>query len=183
MLIWSANKKFPENLYTELINRIHENYKDKEKFFSSYYQPGEIFSDIIVPYYGNVIEEIMKDLGIWSRTKYRYNLWVQMYNSETTTHPPHEHFTGAEIISFNHIIDASNNKCFYFLNDNGDKIYPEHQERGDIFAWPPWRRHGVDKVQEPNVNRLIVAGNIWLDSYVKSPPPDDVYNAMVRTLN
>ena len=165
MLIWSANKKFPENLYTELINRIHENYKDKEKFFSSYHAPGEIFSDIITPYYGNVIEEIMKDLGLYSRTKYLYNVWVQMYNSKTTSHAPHEHFSGKEIISFTHIIDASPKKCFYFLNDNGDKIYPENQNSGDIFAWSPWLVHGVDNVKESNTNRLIVAGNVWLNSY------------------
>ena len=100
-----------------------------------------------------------------------------------TTDKSYSYFLGKEIISFNHIIDASNNKCFYFLDDDNNKIYPDQQESGDFFAWPPWRIHGVDKVQEPNVNRLIVAGNIWLDSYVKSPPPDDVYNAMVRTLN
>tara|TARA_R100001443_G_C3335758_1_gene173372 strand:- start:70 stop:1215 length:1146 start_codon:yes stop_codon:yes gene_type:complete len=165
MLIWSDNKKLPQSLHDELINRIHENYKNKEEFFSSYHESGEIFADIIVPYYGNLIEEIMKDLGLWSRTQYEYNLWVQMYNSETTTHDIHEHFTGREIISFNHIIDASNNKCFYFLNDNGDKIYPEHQDSGDIFAWSPWLVHGVDKVKEPNTTRLIVAGNVWLNRY------------------
>ena len=197
MLIWSANKKISKNLHTEIINRVQVNYKNKKKFYSSYHtlhESNKNFKDILVPYYMNLIEEMMRDLGMFKRTTYTYNLWVQMYNSETTTHDPHEHFSGTtdksydyflgkEIISFNHIIDASNNKCFYFLDDDNNKIYPDHQESGDFFAWPPWRIHGVDKVQEPNVNRLIVAGNIWLDSYVKSPPPDDVYNAMVRTLN
>ena len=57
------------------------------------------------------------------------------------------------------------NKCFYFLNDHGDKIHPDHQESGDIFAWPSYLIHGVDKVQEPNLNRLIVAGNVALETY------------------
>ena len=64
-----------------------------------------------------------------------------------------------------HIINASKNKCFYFLDDHGDKIYPDHQESGDIFAWPSWLVHGVDHVQEPNLNRLIVAGNVALETY------------------
>jgi len=165
MLIWSANKKLPENIHTEIINGVQENHNNKEKFFSSFHTSSKNFTDVLVPYYGNLIEEMMRDLGLWSRTQYQYNLWVQMYNSETTTHEPHEHFTGKEIISFNHIIDSSNNKCFYFLNDNGDKIYPEHQESGDIFAWAPWLVHGIDKVKEPNTNRLIVAGNVWLKTY------------------
>ena len=169
MLIWSANKKLPENIHTEIINGVQENHNNKEEFFSSFDISGKNFTDLLVPYYGNLIEEMMRDLGLWSRTQYQYNLWVQMYNSETTTHEPHEHFGGKEIISFNHIIEASKEKCFYFLNRDDDKIYPGEQRSGDIFAWPPWRIHGVDKVKEPNVNRLIVAGNIWLESYKKPP--------------
>ena len=174
MFIWSDNIKFPQILHDEVIKRVHQNYNNKEKYFSSFHESGQKFADILVPYYGNLVKEMMKDLGLYSRTKYLYNVWVQMYNSKTTSHAPHEHFSGKEIISFTHIIDASPKKCFYFLNDNGDKIYPEHQESGDIFAWPPWRRHGVDKVQEPNVNRLIIAGNISIKSYRELPPPHSV---------
>jgi len=165
MLIWSANKKLPENLRTEVINSVHENYTNKKEFFSSFNNYDKIISEILAPYYGNLIEEMMKKLGIWRFSKYNYYLWVQMYNSETTTHNPHAHFSGDEIISFNHIIDASNNKCFYFIGDDNNKIYPDHQESGSFFAWSPWLLHGVDKVQEPNTNRLIVAGNICLSTY------------------
>ena len=82
----------------------------------------------------------------------------------TINHEPHQHFTGSEIISFNHIIDASPEKCFYFLNDDGDKIYPGEQNSGDIFAWPPWRIHGVENAK---THRLIIAGNIMLRTYVR----------------
>ena len=51
----------------------------------------------------------------------------------------------------------------YFDNEN--KIYAGKQDSGHFFAWPPWRVHGADKVTEPNVNRLIVAGNISLTEY------------------
>ena len=174
MFIWSSNKKIPADIHIEIIKRIEENHNNKEEFFTSYHDIGADHTisknfhqsfPLLDDYYKNIIREMMKDLGIFKRSLYRYNLWVQMYNFETNTHSPHEHFTGGEIISFNHIINASQEKCFYFLNDDGDKIYPGEQKSGDIFAWPPWRIHGVDKVQEPNVNRLIVAGNVWLEKY------------------
>ena len=168
MLIWSANKKIPNDLYKQIVSRIEEDYSDRKEFYTSYADKSKVdFTDLLVPYYGNVIEELMKDLGMFKRSTYKYNLWVQMYNSETTTHGPHSHYgmNGNEIISFTHIIDASKNKCFYFLDDYDNKIYPENQESGDIFAWPSWLMHGVDKVKEPNFNRLIVAGNVALTSY------------------
>ena len=114
MLIWSDNIKLPHNLYDEIVNKIEKNYSNREKFYTSFYEDGYKFADLLVPYYGNLIEKIMRDLGMFKRTTYKYNLWVQMYNSETTTHEPHEHFTGNEILSFNHIINSSNEKCFYF---------------------------------------------------------------------
>ena len=165
MLIWNANKKIPNDLYNQIVSRIEEDYSDRKEFYTSYADKSKVdFTDLLVPYYGNVIEEIMKDLGMFKRSTYNYNLWVQMYDSQTTTHEPHQHFTGSEIISFNHIIDASSEKCFYFLNDDGDKIYPGEQKSGDIFAWPPWRIHGVENAK---THRLIIAGNIMLRTYVR----------------
>tara|TARA_R100001443_G_C3266211_1_gene156849 strand:- start:105 stop:608 length:504 start_codon:yes stop_codon:yes gene_type:complete len=165
MLIWSNNIKLSEELKTGILNRIQETLKDNKEFYTSYSIAS--VGQFISPYYSKVIEDMMKDLGMYNNTTYVYNLWVQMYNSETTTHPPHSHYgmNGDEIISFTHIIDASKNKCFYFLDDYDNKIYPENQESGDIFAWPSWLMHGVDKVKEPNFNRLIVAGNVALTSY------------------
>ena len=165
MLIWNDNIKLPEELKTGVLNRIQETYRDKRKFYTSHSLSGRRFADLLVPFYTKVIENMMRDLGLYKNTTYGFNLWVQMYNSETTTHPHHEHYTGAEILSFNHIINASKEKCFYFLDDYNNKIYPENQQTGDIFAWSPWLMHGVDKVKEPNTNRLIVAGNVWLKTY------------------
>ena len=90
----------------------------------------------------------MGQLGMWNRSKYHFELWTQRYNIGTTSHDPHDHFSGCEIISFNHIIDATEKKCFYFLDDDENKIYPGKQDSGHFFAWPPWRVHGADKVIE-----------------------------------
>ena len=46
--------------------------------------------------------------------------------------------------------------------------YNTHQESGDIFAFPPWRLHGVDPVKEEGVDRLIK-----LRSYNR---PEDKYS-------
>jgi len=167
MLIWDDNIKISEDFEDGILNIIHETYEDKTKFYTSHTISNDIFGDLLVPFYSKIIEKMMKDLGLYNNTQYGFNLWVQMYNLDTTTHQPHSHYGigGSEIISFTHIINASKNKCFYFLNDHGDKIYPDHQESGDIFAWPSWLIHGVDKVQEPNMNRLIVAGNVALETY------------------
>ena len=61
MLIWSDNKKLPNNLYRQILSRIEEDYSDRKEFYTSYKSRVD-FTDLLVPYYGNVIEEIMKDL-------------------------------------------------------------------------------------------------------------------------
>jgi len=162
MIIWKQNRIIPESLRSIIFRRIEKEHNDKEKFYTSY--NSSTFSDIIDAYYEEIIDEIMKDLGMFKRSTYYRNLWVQMYNSETDTHTAHSHFGGTEIISFTHIINCSEQKCFYFLGKDDRKIYPD-QRVGDILAWPSWLMHGVDKVKDPSINRLVVSGNIALKDY------------------
>jgi len=166
MLIWSHNEKIPKFLKASIFERIEENHIDKTKFYTSFIgSEGDKFSDLLLGYYDDVIKQIMINVGMYSRSTYTYNIWVQMYNSETDTHNAHSHFGGNEILSFVHIINASQDKCFYFLDNDNNKIYPDNQKEGDLFAWPSWAMHGVDKVKESNVNRLIVAGNVSLTHF------------------
>ena len=162
MMIRKQNKIIPESLKSIIFKRIEKEHTDKKKFYTSFNLP--TFSDIVDPFYESIIDDMMKDLGMFKRSTYYYNLWVQMYNSETDTHTPHSHFGGTEIISFTHIINCSEQKCFYFLGDNDSKTYPD-QKSGDIMAWPSWLMHGVDKVEDPSINRLVVSGNIALKDY------------------
>ena len=162
MIIWKQNRIIPESLRSIIFRRIEKEHNDKEKFYTSY--NSSAFSDIIDPYYEEIIDEIMKDLGMFKRSTYYCNLWVQMYNSETDTHTAHSHFGGTEIISFTHIINCSEQKCFYFLGKDDRKIYPD-QKNGDIMAWPSWFMQGIDKVEDPSINRLVVSGNIALKNY------------------
>lgn len=103
MIIWKQNRIIPESLRSIIFRRIEKEHNDKEKFYTSY--NSSTFSDIIDAYYEEIIDEIMKDLGMFKRSTYYRNLWVQMYNSETDTHTAHSHFGGTEIISFTHIIN------------------------------------------------------------------------------
>ena len=179
MFIWETHKKMPNDLHDRLVNAIgmknshyinydghsgvtnatYENVQDE--FFTSYLDE-EFKVEGLMDFYADIVKEMMLNLGIYNRSKYEFQLWTQRYNSDTESHWPHEHFGGCEIISFNHIVDATTKKCFYFLDDEDNKIYPGEQDSGHFFAWPPWRVHGADKVTEPNVNRLIVAGNVSL---------------------
>ena len=166
MIIWQENKIVPKSLKSIIFKRIEENHIDKKKFYTSYAEGfgSTTFSDILVPYYGDIIDGIMKDLGMFKRSRYYYNLWVQMYNSKTDTHSAHSHFGGTEIISFTHILNCSEQKCFYFLDNDDNKIYPD-QKQGDILAWPAWLMHGVDNVKDESLNRLVISGNIALKDY------------------
>ena len=173
MLIWNSNYIMPSNLKEDIKNAIEEDNEDKKRFYSSFYS-GDKFSKLLIPYYSGLIKDMMKDLGLFTRSQYDFSLWCQKYNSDTDSHPLHAHFTSNEIISFTHIIDATKQRCFYFIDDEDNKIYHTHQESGDIFAFPPWRLHGVDPVKEEGVDRLIVAGNIMLRSYHR---PEDKVSA------
>ena len=52
------------------------------------------------------------------------------------------------------------------MNDNFEKNYAGKQDTGHFYVYPPWRVHGVDKVEEEDGERLIVAGNISLFEYI-----------------
>ena len=182
MFIWETNKKMPSDLHDRLVNVVgmenshyinydgssgvtnatYENVQDD--FFTSY-RDEDFEVQGLMDFYSGVVKEMMINIGMYNRSRYEFQLWTQRYNDQTTAHWPHDHFSGSEIISFNHIIDASEKKCFYFLDDNDKKIYAGKQDSGHFFAWPPWRVHGADQVTEPNTNRLIVAGNVALLSY------------------
>jgi len=171
MLIWSSNYIMPVDLRDTIKERMEGDHSDKKRFYTTFHS-GDKFQDLLIPYYSELVSDMMKDLGMYKRSQYDFSLWAQMYNSNTDSHPPHAHFTSNEIISFTHIITASKDRCFYFLDDEDNKIYHTHQDTGDIFAFPPWRLHGVDPVKEEGVDRMIVAGNIMLRSYHR--PEDHV---------
>ena len=76
MMIWKQNKIIPESLKSIIFKRIVKEHTDKKKFYTSFNLP--TFSDIVDPFYESIIDDMMKDLGMFKRSTYYYNLWVQM---------------------------------------------------------------------------------------------------------
>ncbi len=145
-----------------------ENGKEKEDFFTSYWGSNESLGKSIqelAPFYSSLVTEMMSDLGLEKSSRYSWTMWAQMYNSTTGSHGVHQHFGGLEIISWVHFLQVPlRQDCFYFQTDHG-KIYPTEQKQGNVVAFPAWRLHGVDPVQTPGENRLVIAGNISLNQY------------------
>ena len=169
-VIWNKNKKLPKEAHKKLVVRMNE-YKlqpvsdTKKKFYTSYdgmntsVQSQELY-EVLNPYYSNLVKDIIDDVGLRHRIEYNFKWWVQMYRSDTTTHGAHHHFyQQSTILSWVHFIQSPRQRCFYFLNSNDEKIYPQ-QKSGDIIVFPSWAVHGVDTVKRRNFNRIIVAGNI-----------------------
>jgi len=182
MFIWESHIEMPSYLQDRLIKSFDHHSRfwntSNDLFVSEsddkYIAPITTYNNLshftkvegLMDFYADIIEKMMKEIGMYRRCKYGFELWAQYYNNKTYGHEPHDHFFGNEIISFNHIIKPSKNKCFYFMNDEQEKNYYGKQDSGHFYAWPPWRIHGVDRVEEENNNRLVVAGNISLFEYV-----------------
>ena len=165
MIIWRTNQSLSDGLYTEMLESIQSNHKNKNKFYTTFYDENnlDIFGKL-VPFYGNIISNMMTDLGLQHISRYQYTVWMQMNNSNTDSHNPHSHFVGMESISWVHFVNVSDQKCFYFQDSNNNKTYPD-QSTGDFIAWPSWAVHGVDKLDHDNFNRIICAGNIHFIEY------------------
>jgi len=165
MIIWRTNQSLSDGLYSEMLESIESNHKNKEEFFTTFYDKNnlDVFNNL-VPFYGEIISNMMTDLGLEHISRYQYTVWMQMNNSLTNSHNPHSHFVGAESISWVHFVNVPDQKCFYFQDSNNSKTYP-NQNTGDFIAWPSWAIHGVDQVKQSNFDRIICAGNISFTEY------------------
>lgn len=116
----------------------------------------------IQQFYKKHIDQMAIELGILGHLSFKTSFWCQLYNSNTTSHVLHSHYGEGSSISWVHVLNAPSQKCFYFVDSLGNKIYPEKQSNFDLFAFPSWALHGVDPVEEPGIDRIIIAGNIYL---------------------
>ena len=118
----------------------------------------------LTEFYGALVKDMMIDLGLYESSTYSWVFWVQMNNSETSTHTTHHHFRGGEIASWVHFLQVpEEERSFYFQTDRGP-IFPEEQLSNTVVAFPPWRPHGVKPLKKKNFDRYIVAGNITLNT-------------------
>lgn len=160
-ILWKSNFKF-SNKKVEDISTFLNNNNILSSCYTTYNT--DIVYDGIVEFYSTIHETLMKKLGLYHRSKYEWHFWMQMYNNSTDGHLDHDHFSGREFLSWVHFIKTPNQKCFYFVDSEGNKVYPDTQNDGDFICFPSWVYHGVDKVVEDNINRIVSAGNISICS-------------------
>ena len=178
MILWQNKIEHPPGFVEKLEKQIISQH-DSKSYFTTYTDKrfksdpilDEELDNYIKEFYRGVVTEMMKDVGIHGNLQYSIKdgslqdaVWVQMYNSETSSHSIHDHHGGGAFISWVHVLKAlpTQKKAFFFINSRGDKLYPTCQSTSQMFAFPSWALHGVEKVTDVGVNRIIVAGNIYL---------------------
>jgi hypothetical protein len=173
MILWSQQILHKESFVNRLESEILSNFKSDSNFYSTYsdwdHPPDLISEELskeVFSFYKDKSVEMMKDVGIDGYIKYKvkpYDIWVQMNNQHTDSHPVHDHHGQGSFVSWVHVVKALPDQLesFYFVNSSGDKTYPP-QETGRMFAFPSWALHGVEPAEREG-NRIIVAGNVSFD--------------------
>ena len=117
--------------------------------------------------YCKIVEDILKNLGLYHTTTCSYTYWSQLYKKDML-HRPHHHASLNtkldSIISWVHFIDVPDQKCFRFTDMKGSYFFPEEQNTGDIICFPSWLWHEVVP-NESDKKRLVVSGNIHITHY------------------
>ena len=117
--------------------------------------------------YCKIVEDILKNLGLYYTTACSYTYWSQLYKKGMTHRPHHHAHTDPEKganISWVHFLDVPEQKCFRFTDKKGNTLVPDEQNNGDIICFPSWIWHEVVP-NETDKQRLVVAGNIRFTYY------------------
>ena len=117
--------------------------------------------------YSKIVENITKNVGIYNNILYDYTYWTQMYDNNMC-HKPHNHAkldpNFVDIISWVHFVDVPEQKCFRFLDNDGNFLVPDEQSSGDIIVFPSWVWHEV-LPNKSNEERIVISGNISVTYY------------------
>ena len=163
-ILWQANVELESSFADDCQKYLSElDRVESDSLKTSYHRDPSEFP--LYPRYEEVFEKILKDLGLYGIVSYNAYLWGQLYDKNCKGHGTHSHFTGSEILSWVHFLKIPEQRCFFFLNSDGDKIYPEHQSQNDMIVFPSWAIHGVDPLENPDDIRIVTAGNITFSSY------------------
>ena len=174
MIIHNLNKELPDSLKKELHDTImvdkylFPSKTSKNPIYSSFeLSTKPHFTESVEQYYYDLIADVLYRVGLRGRAAVYATKWCQVYNNSMGgCHPPHSHYSGSELFSWVHFVEAPvDQKCFHFLDTDHNKYYPDTQNSGDLIIFPPWALHGVDKVEADGVNRTIVSGNIICNRY------------------
>ena len=159
------NTQFPTKEVDQVnsqIKRIARKPHDGEPMLTTFFFDHNKRPDNIwIPKYENIIKGMVKDMGLYSTSKYQYEFWSQYYNKDASHHC--HHHAGPDPIygscSWVHFIRTTGAKEFVFSNKEGDYYTPK-QDEGDIIIFPSYLWHQV-MPKKTNSERFVVAGNFW----------------------
>ena len=134
-----------------------------ENYIEEYWDIGKyLVNNIESTFFVRISGDSMINVGIYNNVLYNYTYWTQMYE-KNMCHKPHNHAkldpNFVDIISWVHFIDVPEQKCFRFLDNDGNFFVPDEQTNGDIICFPSWAWHEVIP-NETEHRRLVISGNI-----------------------
>ena len=163
MILWSGNYVLDDSTVDGLVSQLKQlkTYSLKFNHWSSYYID---FQDrpeaVLVDFYGEVLEKATSDLSLYHRSRYSYPFWMQVYQTANDSrHNHHDHFNGDTLLSWVHFLRPTEKKCFCFLDSDGNRTFPEQQNKGDLIVFPSWALHEVIP-NESDTERVVIAGNV-----------------------
>ena len=162
------NTKFPEKEIDQVINKLKQKILEEviennplltSYFFSMYQRPDKIWNQ----QYSEIMEGVVRQLGIYTTCRYSYDYWSQYYR-KNIGHHCHHHARG-DINAFGqlswvHFLRPTKDKPFVFLDRTGNTYTPK-QDKGDLIIFPSYVWHEV-LPNETNAKRFVVAGNLWI---------------------
>ncbi len=163
MILWSCNELIEDDIIDSMILNLKNHplcYEEKANYYSSYYTPpNERPEKKLKKFYNSIIDKASKKLTLYNRFEFENYFWMQLYTKNGGTMESHHHYNPTTIFSWVHFIRPTQTKCFHFLNHKNEKIYPDHQDKGDFILFPSYLLHAVD-VNKLEYDRVIIAGNI-----------------------
>lgn len=163
MILWSGNFVIDESTIEPMVDKlkmIPKSYNHNFNHHSSFYLDAKDRpEECLHSFYMEILNQVTKDLTLYNRIKYNYPFWMQVYGKNTKSfHGQHDHFSGAEILSWVHFIRPTSKKCFHFVDVNGENVYPK-QDKGDFIVFPSWALHKIDS-NTSDEERVVTAGNL-----------------------
>jgi len=161
------NTKFPEEEIDQVISKLKQKILEEvietnplltSYFFSMYQRPDKIWNQK----YSEIMEGVVKQLGVYTTCRYSYEYWSQCYHKDIG-HQCHHHARGNlnafGQLSWAHFLRTTEDN-FVFLDRTGNTFTPK-QNDGDIVIFPSYVWHEV-LPNTTNDERFVVAGNLWL---------------------
>jgi|ETNmetMinimDraft_17_1059902.scaffolds.fasta_scaffold07443_3 hypothetical protein len=162
------NTKFPEKEIDQVINKLKQKLAEEviennplltSFFLTQFQRPDKIWNEK----YSELMEGVVKQLGVYTTCRYNYEYWSQYYQKDIG-HYCHHHARGNlnafGQLSWVHFLRTTGNKPFVFLDRTGNTYTPK-QDQGDLLIFPSCIWHEV-KPNTTNDKRFVVAGNLWI---------------------